>query len=123
MSMRRYQPLVALLIPALALFLAAPGCSKEEEPKKDGGGKPDAAQDGGGKKDKDNGGEGEMSELASTGWGTLKGIVTYDGTPRKPDPLPIPKTHKDAQGCHDAKDPKELLDQTWMVSEKGGVAN
>ncbi|MCC6416736.1 MAG: hypothetical protein IT429_00635 [Gemmataceae bacterium] len=111
--MRRIQPLAALLfIPTLALFLATPGCGKKEEPKPgDGAAKADTSKSA----DK---GDGDMTEVASTGWGRLVGTVTYDGEPPAPQPLNITKGHEDAKACHDTTDKSQLIDQTWIVNQK-----
>jgi hypothetical protein len=118
--MRRYQPLaVLILLPALGLFFAAPGCSKKEEPKKSGDG---AAQNG----DKGKGGkekaEGPRTELDNKEWGTLSGTVTYDGTPPEPKKINM-ADNKDKTACHDGAKPEELIEQTWIVNKEKGVAN
>lgn len=55
-------------------------------------------------------------ELVSTGWGTLKGKVTFDGTPPTRAQLDITK---DKEVC----DKGDTKDQTWKVGSDKGVAN
>src|SRR5947208_6270328 len=57
------------------------------------------------------------AELESTGSGTLKGIVTFDGTPPAQTPV---KMEKDPEYCRKT-DPKKL--QVWDVGPNKGVAN
>ena len=66
----------------------------------------------------------EKKELPSTGWGTLKGIATYDGVPPVPrDLTPEMMKHNDKACCLAGKG-LELVEQTWVVNKKNaGVAN
>jgi hypothetical protein len=57
------------------------------------------------------------TELESNGWGTLKGTVTFDGTPPAQNPV---KMEKDPEVCTKT-DPKKL--QVWDVGPNKGVAN
>jgi hypothetical protein len=57
------------------------------------------------------------TELESTGSGTLKGTITYDGNPPSPSPV---KMEKDTEVCTKT-DPKKL--QVWEVGPNKGVAN
>src|SRR5437764_6287611 len=57
------------------------------------------------------------TELDSTGAGTLKGTITYDGNP--PSQTPV-KMEKDPDYCKKT-DPKKL--QVWDVGSNKGVAN
>ncbi len=124
--MRRYQPLgVLILLPALALFLGAPGCSKKEEGKKSGDGvakgdgKPADGGNGGGKKEEG----GAKTELDNKEWGTLTGTVTYDGTPPEPKKIDMSQS-KDRDACHADASEKEVIEQTWIVNKQNkGVAN
>jgi hypothetical protein len=127
--MRRLQPLaVVLLLPALALLMAAPGCGKktDEQPKKPGGDqaaadgtKPGKEKQGDGGKEKDD----TLTELASTGWGTLSGTITYDGDPPAPVKLAIASEDHKKQ-CFPGASERELIDQTWLVDPKSkGVEN
>jgi hypothetical protein len=65
-------------------------------------------------------GAGGRTELAATGWATLKGKVTYDGEPPEPADLTDQMAgNKDRDYClkGDTEDP------TWVVGPDGGVAN
>jgi hypothetical protein len=67
-----------------------------------------------------------QQKLASTGWGSLTGKVTYDGTPPvMADLTPKMMLHQDKACCLDpmAK-PFEKIEQTWVVDPKTkAVAN
>jgi hypothetical protein len=74
----------------------------------------------GGKFDKN---DGKPVELATTGWTTLMGTVTYEGKPPPPRTLDF-RFNKDARLCHDGAQASELIEQTWLVNPKNrGVAN
>jgi serine/threonine protein kinase len=65
--------------------------------------------------------EDEVKEtpVASTGWATIKGTVTYDGTP----PPPVKLDFKEHAEClKDAPD-EDKIEETWLVGPKGEVAN
>jgi hypothetical protein len=100
------------------MVLAAPGCSKKDEPPKKtdgkagGDGKP--GTDGQAGKPK----TGELTELAPPEWGTLTGTVTYDGDPPKQPEIKAMATHKDKEACHADASPRELVEQTWLVNPK-----
>ena len=121
--MRRLQPLgVLILIPAVCLLFTAPGCGKNDE-------KPPAkAANNQGAKNKDTGSGsgskgGDLTELASTGWGTLTGTVTYEGTPPKEKKINM-ADNKNAAACHEGAKESEVVEQTWLVNPKNkGVAN
>jgi hypothetical protein len=57
--------------------------------------------------------------VKATGYGTLAGKVTYEGTPPSPKDINIPADNKDKNYClkGDTKDP------TWVVGPDKGVAN
>src|SRR5262245_53144441 len=69
-------------------------------------------------------GEEKKKPLPSTGWGTLKGTVTYDG-----EPPPLKDLRRIIAKNNDwdffKKSPeKDMLDPTWVVNKKNkGVAN
>src|SRR5713101_2937115 len=125
--MQRFRFAVAIfLMPVLGIFTL--GCGGSDDSTKDmppptkiakKGGRsesktPESKQPAGG------GGGGAAAgatELESTGWGTLKGMVTFDGTPPAPTPV---KMEKDPDYCK-RTDPKKL--QLWQVGPNNGVAN
>lgn len=85
----------------------------------------------GGSKDKDKGGDGEdgkVSEkpkggpaaLAVTETGTLKGRVTLDGPSFKPAKQNFPDNVQNKEECLKGSE-EELIEQTWKVSDGGGV--
>jgi hypothetical protein len=112
---------LAVLVPAVAVFLAG-GCSKSDDNKGGGGGGPGTVGRGG----SDNTGTtktgGTKAELASDGWGTIEGKVTYKGTPPTRTELPIDQ-NKDHCLSKAAKAEGDTLDQTWKVGADGGVAD
>jgi hypothetical protein len=121
--LRFYRVALLLCVPILAVLLATAGCSKD----KDGQAKDGASSDSKSKDSKDGksdskGGAGAVVAVASTGTGTLKGKVTYDGDPPK---LPDFKERDDFKGHAD----KDLClmgptaDPTWTVGADKGVAN
>jgi hypothetical protein len=59
---------------------------------------------------------GPKEELVSTGWGSLKGKVTFEGTPPTRNKLDITK---DKEVCEKG----DTLDQMWKVGPDKGVAN
>jgi hypothetical protein len=101
-----------LLLPAF-FFVSAAGCGKKEETKTGKGGTQGQIPVT----------PAELTELDSTGWGTLTGIVVYDGTPPEAKKIDM-KGNKDEKACHaDAKE-YQLVEQTWLVNPKNkGVAN
>jgi hypothetical protein len=113
--MRRWHILgVLILVPALGVLVAAPGCSKKEEPAK----KTDGQAGGGGKDGKTNGGgkTGELTELAVKDWGTVTGTVIYEGTPPKMNPINM-AGNKDKDNCRADASERELVEQTWLVNK------
>jgi hypothetical protein len=132
MIMRRLRFTAAVLsIPLLGSFML--GCGSSEDSTRDmppsskvakrssgSGTKDKVAEGGGGGAGGGSGGGGGAagaSELESTGSGTLKGIVTFDGTPPAQTPV---KMEKDPEYCRKT-DPKKL--QVWDVGPNKGVAN
>src|SRR5438067_13675637 len=88
-----------LLIPAVAVLVASAGCGGGDTEKPKGGSSTtggSTATTGGAKGEKS---PGAKTELASTGWGTLKGKVTFDGDPPKAEPLDFSKKPEDAPHC------------------------
>jgi len=126
--MKRFSLLGALLaIPALALMVTVSGCTKGENKgtppqakdgtAKDGTPKDGTAKDGEPKK-------GKAEELEAKTDGVIKGRVVVDGP--KPE-MPPEKNIQTAKGkdlevC-EAGSPSEKVEQTWIVSKDGGVAN
>jgi hypothetical protein len=121
--MRRFSLLgLLLLIPVCALLVVTPGCGKK-------GGKPADTKDGGDKDGGDDGGDDETAskektELKTTGWGTLKGTVTLDGSMPKPASLEdqIQANAKDRDYC-DKGLSEERVKQEWKVNKDKRVAN
>src|SRR5262245_27974938 len=110
---------IMFLIGVLCVLVAAPGCGDGKKKKPRGGGEETEAEETSGKGGPPGGGD--RTELASTGWGTLKGKVAYDGTPPTPgDFKPRMKEHKDADHCLKGS-PLELIDPTWVLQD-GAVA-
>jgi len=114
----RLWPLLGLL-PVAALFAVTLGC---------GGGNTASTGAGG-----DSGTSakavttGEMKELASTGWGTLKGKVTLAGEKPNLDDLNAKfkaKIDKDQGVCLAPDAPEDQkTQQEWRISKDGGVGN
>ncbi len=70
--------------------------------------------------------QGDKKALASTGWGSLTGKVTYNGEPpAEVSLIDLMKKHNDKGCCLDPKaKPFEKIDPTWLVDKKTkGVAN
>jgi hypothetical protein len=114
--MRRFQSIAILAtMVALAFLFAAPGCSKKAVKPR-----------GGDLEDEDGGKTAEVAnktELASMGWGSVEGQVTYDGEPPTPESLkPQMEKHNDAAKCLMGK-PDEIIEQTWIIGANKGVAN
>jgi hypothetical protein len=113
--MRRYRFLGFLvLLPTLALLLSGLGC---------GGGTPTTgggpSADSGVKKD--GGAKGKREPLASTGWGTLTGVVLLEGQPPPPGSL---KDREDYKNSPDRKecDKGDTTDpNSWRISSNNGV--
>jgi hypothetical protein len=105
----------ALTIPAFAL-LAAVGCGGGDGKGTD---KPKIESSAPSTSKAKTGSSAKKEEVASTGWGTLKGKVTFDGTPPTPKPLDITK---DQATCNMGP-PDEKNDPTWRVGADKGVAN
>jgi hypothetical protein len=103
-----------LLAPALAVLLALGGCSGDKKDDKKVGDGDKSEQE------KVTGTRAELTPVAAQGLGTLKGKVTYDGTPPAPGDF---KAQMEAQGDRvrclmgDTKDP------TWTVGADKGVKN
>jgi hypothetical protein len=112
---------IVLMVPVLALLLGVTGCGKTETGDKD-----DVSGDGGGRRPprKPKGTTGPAkTELASTGWGTLKGKVTFDGTP------PVRADYRETRGDFKTSPDRKVCemgdtkDPAWVVSADGGVQN
>jgi hypothetical protein len=106
---------ILALLPALAAFVVLSGCGGSDK-----GDKPSAE-----KVSSDTSKitpAGKKEELASTGWGTLKGKVTFDGTPPVMKPDIVQSDNKDKEFCHKGS-PKDIQEQTWKIGPDKGVAN
>jgi hypothetical protein len=110
----------ATVLPALLVGALTVGCSGD---KKDDGDKP-AKTD----KDKKKGEKGKREQLASTGWGTIKGRVTFDGD--KPDlkaanaqMLEKIEANQDKKHCLDGASDREKGQQLWHFGPNNGVGD
>lgn len=121
--MQRYRTWTLLaLLPAFALFVLGCGGDKQDKPKTEPGPKPSASGHGdkGGGAAAAKGAAGGMTAVEGTGAATLKGKVTYDGTPPPPADLkPFMEKQQDKDHC--LKGP--TADPTWMVGADKGVKN
>jgi hypothetical protein len=108
------------MVPVLAIVLTAVGCG--------GGEKKVTDSSGGGKRER---GKSEKVESSTatppgaktavkpTGFATIKGKISFDGTPPPPADIRIPDDNKDKQYCLKGAH----TDPTWIVSPDGGVKN
>jgi hypothetical protein len=114
----------AAVLPALfasALLIGCGGNDKKDEGAKDGGSKKE-----GDKKDaKEKSKKGKKEELASTGWGTVKGRITLEGA--KPDTAALDKgvnelvdKSTDKAACLDAP-AEQKGEQVWRIGQNNGV--
>jgi hypothetical protein len=116
--MRHFRPIgILLLIPALLMLAVAAGCGTDEGKKSRG---PRVKRPGGG----DGGGEArvDLKPVEGKGSGTLAGKAVYEGTPPTPGAIEAMAKHNDAKVCL-AGSESEKVEQKWMVSRDGGVAN
>lgn len=104
--MRRIRMAALLTAPVLMGALVTLGCSSGNKDNQQGEATPAPESRGGGRAE--SGSRGTKTEVASTGWGTLKGKVTLEGTPPQPVKLDI---NKDKEYCEKG-DTKE---QTWKI--------
>jgi hypothetical protein len=124
-SMRRSAIVgIFMIVPALLVLTAAPGCGK-----KDGGGGKKGGEVVSGKKsapEDKKGGEtasGSSGALKAKLDAVVKGQVTYDGDPPAVSPIAAMSTHKDKDVCLMGKD-FEKSEQQWIVNKSNnGVAN
>ena len=110
--MRRYQPVgVLILIPALCMLLAAPGCGgkKPEETNKSGDKKKNNEESASPGKEK--GTKGSPAKVA--GWGTIKGRVVWGG-----DALPEKKEIKVTVDQGHCLEQGKLYDSLFEVDSK-----
>lgn len=124
--MKRFHLAGLLALPALAVALTVvPGCSKDTTTKKTET-TTTAKSDGKGGGDKgaeakaDAGGKGEAITAKTDG--VIKGKVMYKGPPLTPEQIKAMADHADAKICL-AGTEQEKIDQTWLISKDGGVAN
>jgi hypothetical protein len=106
-----------LLIPALGMyfFIACTGCSKSEVKKTDGGG-----GDGGGAKPATT----ASADIDTPTEATLVGVVKYKGEwPKQEQEPAIAMNEKEGPKCLDGARKIDKIKQTWIVSDKGEVAN
>jgi hypothetical protein len=125
--MRRISLWAPALSPAVVAALLALGCGGSSTTGGGGGGGGDHKTETG----KKSAGGGALTELATTGWGTLKGRVTLAGSP----PANLDEETKKLQEAMKAKDNAHCLadvpadhaadkeQQTWRIGQNGGVQN
>ena len=114
---------ILLMVPALAYVLAAAGCGSDKG--KDvprtgtGGSRPSAVSTA---RDSDSGSSNvEATALEAKGEATVKGKVTYDGTPPAPDDLTKQMELQGKDKAHCLKGPTK--DPLWLVGADKGVEN
>jgi hypothetical protein len=100
---------ILLLIPAFTMFTAV-GCKKTETGPQGGTSDGEAQH-----KEK-------TTPIDKPTTGTIKGVVTYKGTPPKPKELAKIQEHTDKKYCLTGKD-IDKDDQTWIIGEGNGVGN
>jgi hypothetical protein len=114
----------AALLPALLVSTLTIGCgsdNKTEAPK-------DSDSKKVSKKDKDKKGQ-KREELASTGWGTLKGRVTLKGSPPNLDAMTkelqdaMKAKTDDTNACIDTAPADQKDQQKWRIGKNQGVGN
>jgi hypothetical protein len=108
---------VVVLAPALAAFLAV-GCSgekKSDQAAVKSSVKPGKKPASGGQPAK----AGAKEALVAKGWGSLKGKVTYAGSPPEVKQITIPDTVKEKDKCLMG----DTRDQTWKIGVDKGVAD
>jgi hypothetical protein len=114
---------IFIIIPALLVMTAAPGCGKKDQ----GGGKKDEVTQGkkGDTEDKkgDTSSSGKKKPLEATLDAVIKGQVAYDGDPPTAAAITDINAHKDKAECLKGMD-FETHDQLWIVNKSNkGVAN
>jgi hypothetical protein len=118
--MRRLTWCALLLLPALLLLSAAPGCSKKED-KKEADKKADKKEVDK-KADKKGTATGTKTPVEA-GDAVIKGKVVYDGTPPEEMVLAKMKAHEQGKACMNTKDKSQIVEQKWLVNDKKEVAN
>jgi hypothetical protein len=112
-----------MMAPLVAIALANVGCGekKSETPRGGGGGGGSSGSkgSGAGASSSSASSSGEKTELKASGSATIKGKVTYNGTPPKAPDIDIPDNNKDKSFCLKGTH----TDQTWVVGPDKGVAN
>jgi hypothetical protein len=110
---------IFLIVPALLVMTAAPGCGKKDQGKK--GDAVDAKK--AAPEDKKGGGDGAKTALDAMPDAVVKGQVTYDGDPPKSEFIEAMSKHENKATCL-AGDDVEKNDQKWIVNKSNkGVAN
>jgi hypothetical protein len=103
-------------IPLMAALIGLSGCSTEKkadkaQPMSDGAKTPAAAATAPK--------SGEKQELVAKAWGSLKGKVTFDGTPPSEEKVNIPDSFKEKDICLHG----DIRKQEWKIGPDKGVAN
>jgi hypothetical protein len=117
--MRRFRLLeIVLVVPLLVVALSIAGCGGETKAPSSGGGKKGAEAGKKTEKTAESAG-GAKTAIKPAGFATIKGKITFDGTPPPPADIHIPDDNKDKQYC--LKGPH--TDPTWIVGADKGVKN
>jgi hypothetical protein len=107
--------MIPVLLSTLAFLALAPGCGKGKATR--GGGDLEEPED-----TRKSSGPAK-TELASDGWGTVEGLVTYEGElPQVGSLKPEMEKHADKAQCLQGTE-NEIKEQTWIIGPNKGVAN
>jgi hypothetical protein len=112
---------IVTVLPVAAALILSAGCGGDNKSADKGGGDNAAKVDKGTKTPDEKKGTpaGKKEELASTGWGTLKGKVTFEGELPAINKDIIAKDNKDRAKCEKG----DTAEQTWKIGPDKGVAN
>ncbi len=126
------QTIAFSLLPALAFTLVVPGCGKKDDaPPKGAGTSAEKKTEGTSEKKetvtetKKDGGADSKKEVTAKLDAVVTGKVVIDGPKPEPKKVPAMADHGDKKVClcDEAKKAQADIDQTWIVDDKGGVAN
>lgn len=108
--MRRFGLIITLLAPVLLALATGCNSGRVQYPPSD-----DSFGGGGG-----GGGKKATEELASTGWATLKGRITYDGKLPENEPFNITRDQSWCD-CEAAKKRRDTINLVWVGTEADGA--